>query len=67
LENVTIFLTIEEVKQFQSYLNHLLDNPKLQHPHLSSDGYQEEITICLYDEKDLEGFHPRAKKLIDDS
>jgi len=64
LDVVSVFLTREEAEQFRSYLNQLLDKPKLQHAHLSSDNYQKEITICLYDEKNLEGFHPRAIKLI---
>lgn len=50
--------------QLRGYLNQLLDNPKLQHSHLSSDDYQKEITICLYDEKNLENFNPRSIKLI---
>ena len=56
LDNVTLFLTKEEVVQLQSYLNQLLENPKFQHFHLSSVDYQKEITICLYDEKNLENF-----------
>ncbi len=64
LNAISIFLTKKEAMQFQSYLNQLLDNPKLQHTHLSSEDYQKEITICLYDEENLESFHPRAKKLI---
>ena len=51
LDNVSIFLTKEEAVQLRGYLNQLLDNPKLQHSHLSSSDYQKEITICLYDVK----------------
>ena len=64
LDNVSVFLTKVEILQLRGYLNQLLDNPKLQHVHLSSEDYQKEITICIYDENDLEGFHPRAIKLI---
>jgi hypothetical protein len=53
LDNVSIFLTKEEAVQLRSYLIQLLDNPKLQQCHLSSTDYQKEITICLYDEKNL--------------
>lgn len=66
MDNVSLFLTKKEAIQLQGYLNQLLDNPKLQHAHLSSEDYQKEITVCLYDEKDLEGFHPRAIKLIEE-
>ena len=64
LDNVSIFLTREEAAQLRGYLNQLLDNPKLQHSHLSSADYQKEITVCLYDEKNLENFDERSKRLI---
>lgn len=66
LNNVSLFLTKEEALQLRSYLNQLLDNPKLQHAHLSSEDYQKEITICLYDAKNLNTLHARAKKLIEE-
>jgi hypothetical protein len=64
LDNASIFLTKEEAVQLRGYLNQLLDNPKLQHRHLSSTDYQKEITICLYDEKNLENLNQRSIKLI---
>lgn len=64
LDTVSIFLTQEEAVQLRGYLNQLLDNPKLQHSHLSSSDYQKEITLCLYDEKNLENFNQRSIKLI---
>lgn len=64
LDNISIFLTKEEIVQLRGYLNQLLDNPKLQHCHLSSADYQKEITICLYDEKNLENLNQRSIKLI---
>ncbi|MCF7852744.1 MAG: hypothetical protein K9M07_05850 [Simkaniaceae bacterium] len=65
LDTISVFLTKEEAIQLRSYLSQLIDKPKLQHAHLSSDNYQKEITVCIYDEKDLEGFHPRSIKLIE--
>lgn len=64
LDNVSIFLTKEEAMQLRGYLNQLLDNPTLQHSHLSSSDYQKEITVCLYDEKNLRNFNQRSIKLI---
>lgn len=66
LDAISVFLTPEEAIQLRGYLNQLLSNPKLQHSHLSSSDYQKEITICLYDERDLEGFSQRAIRLIKD-
>ena len=65
LDTVSIFLTEEEAVQLQGYLEQLIDKPKLQHAHLFSEDYKKEITVCIYDEKDLEGFHPRSIKLIE--
>ncbi len=64
LDTVSIFLTKEEAIQLQSYLSQLLNNPKLQHSHLSSTDYQKEITICLYDEQNLGDLNPRSIRLI---
>lgn len=64
LDNVSIFLTQEEAIQLRGYLNHLLDNPKLQHSHLSSSDYKKEITICVYDDQKLENLNQRSIKLI---
>ncbi len=64
LDTVTLFLTQEEARQLRSDLDQLLAKPKLHHTHLSSENYQKEITVCVYDEKNLQGFHPRAIKLI---
>jgi hypothetical protein len=64
LDNVSIFLTQEEAKQLEGYLRKLLENPKLHHSHLSSSDYKKEITVCLYDEKNLNSFDQRSIKLI---
>ena len=64
LDNISLFLTKEEAVQLRGYLNQLLENPKLQHSHLSSADCQKEITVCLYDEKNLENFNQRSIKLI---
>jgi hypothetical protein len=64
LDSVSIFLTKEEATQLRGYLNQLLDNPALQHSHLSSVDCQKEITVCLYDEKNLDNLNQRSIKLI---
>ena len=64
LDSVQIFLTQEEAMQLKTYLVNLIENPKLHHSHLSSCDYKKEITICLYDEKNLKPFNQRALKLI---
>jgi len=64
LDNVSLYLTKEEVLQLRKYVNKLLENPQLQHVHFSSKDYQKEITICLYDENELSNFDKRSKILI---
>ena len=64
IENATVFLTKLEIEQLHSYLGELIENPDNQHFHLSSDDYQKELTVCLYNVEDLTGLHERAKKLI---
>lgn len=64
LDNVTLYFTREEAMQLKSYLNQLLDAPDSQHRHLSSSDYQKEVTICIYEEDQLDGFSPRSIKLI---
>lgn len=66
IENITIFLTNSEIKQLHSYLGELIEKPSNQHFHMSSDDYQRELTICLYDIRNLSGLHERAKKLIEE-
>jgi hypothetical protein len=65
LDAISIFLTNAEAVQLRGYLNQLIEKPELQHSHLSSEDYKKEITVCIYDEKDLKGFHPRSIKLIE--
>jgi hypothetical protein len=64
LDSVTIFLTKEEVAQLRGYLNQLLDNPKLQHSHLSISDYKKEIIVCVYKEDNLSSFDERSRNLI---
>jgi hypothetical protein len=35
-----------------------------RHEHISSEDYQKEITVCLYDPTVLEKFSERSNKLI---
>ncbi|MFZ4773478.1 MAG: hypothetical protein ACOYK9_05755 [Chlamydiia bacterium] len=64
LDEVSILLTYEEAEQLHGYLGNLLENPKLQHEHMSSSDCKKTVTLCLYDESNLDFLHPRAIKLI---
>ena len=64
IDNISLFLTKDEAFQMIAYLEDLLNNPGKHHAHLSSDDYQKEITLCVYDQQNINSFHQRAKKLI---
>lgn len=64
LDAIGLFLTREEALQLRSYLEQLLADPGMHHVHLSSDDYQKEVTVSIYDMANLEGFDERSKQLI---
>ncbi|GAA0338156.1 hypothetical protein GCM10008967_30550 [Bacillus carboniphilus] len=66
INNVSIFLTIDEAREMIDTLEGLLKSfeNKPNHGHLNDETYQHEITISLYDDKNLDGLNERAKKLI---
>ncbi len=68
LDRVTLFLTEYEAVQLESYLKQFLTKSKDRglHFHLSSEDYQEEITVCIYNPEDISGLDERAQKLIRD-
>lgn len=67
MNNAIIYLTSEEAWEIKDALDGLLSSKqKLDHEHVPdrANDFKREITLCIYDEQDLEGFHPRAVKLI---
>ena len=45
-------------------LNQLIKNPSHNHAHVSSEDCKQEITVCIYDLKKLDGFSKRSKQII---
>lgn len=65
LNCITILLTKSEIQQMLGYAKQLLENfPSSDHYHLSSEDNQKEITFCIYDQENINDFHPRIQKLI---
>ena len=65
LNRLILYLTKSEAKELRTSLDYIIEDPKQHHhEHIPSEDYQKEITICIYDEKNLEGFDERSKKLI---
>jgi len=57
-------LTETEVLHLIGYLEQLVENKEHDHSHLMSEDYKKEITICMYDPKNVGTFNPRIQKLI---
>jgi len=66
LDRVTIYLTRPEAEELMSDLRMALANPKGHHAHISSEDFQKEITVCIYDNNLLGDFNERSKRLIKD-
>lgn len=64
LDEVSLYLTKPEAKELMDSLKGLLQNPIGNHSHISDEDYKKEITVCIYDEKLLDGFSERSKNLI---
>ncbi len=64
LSDVILYLTDLEAIELRNYLNHIIEKPLNNHSHLSTDDYQKELTICIYDTNNLEGFNKRSIDLI---
>jgi len=65
LDNVLLFLTVEEAKELRHDLDDLLKKkPSTGHAHIPDADYKRELTICVYDANDLDGLDERSRKLI---
>jgi hypothetical protein len=65
INKVTIYLTKSEAEELYSDLKRIIDAPKNNHAHVSSEDYKKEITICIYGGNVIdESLNERSKKLI---
>jgi len=64
LHRVLILLTQPEALELRDSLDLLLENSDDRHEHISSQDYQKEITIGIYEGSKLEGFDDRSRILI---
>ena len=64
LDTVMLFLTKVELQQLIGYAKQLLETPSSDHHHLSSEDYQKEIVLCVYDPQNVEKFSSRIQSLI---
>lgn len=65
LDRVTIYVTNREALELKDSLEIVIgSNEDARHEHISSEDYQKEITVCVYDPAVLENFSERSKKLL---
>ena len=64
LKNVTLYLTPLEASELRDSLDELLKKPLNNHAHISNESFQKEITVCVYDVNNLNGFNDRSIDLI---
>ena len=64
LSNVTLYLTFLEASELRDSLEEILKKPLNNHTHVSSENFQKEITVCIYDTNNLVGFNQRSIDLI---
>lgn len=65
VDRIIIYLTKSEANELKDSIVGLLENPESNHEHVSSSDYQKELTITIYDEKNISNkYDQRSIKLI---
>lgn len=65
LSTIILCLRIDEARNLYDSLKDLIDNPKNNHAHIPSRDYNKEITVCIYDEDNVDNsFSQRIVRLI---
>lgn len=65
IDNILLCLTESEAKELSDSLLKTIAKPKRNHAHIPSNDYEKEVTICIYDENDIDAsWSDRVKVLI---
>lgn len=64
LNRVSVFLTESEANELRDTLDLLLKDSNVHHEHVSSDDFQKELTISIYDKRKIDSYDDRAQSLI---
>jgi len=64
LQQVIIFLTLSEARELNDKLESLLSDNGVHHEHVSSEDFQKEITLTIYENRPIESFDERSRRLI---
>ena len=64
LRKIVLYLTHFEAAELRDSLDDLLKKNVKVHAHVPSEDFEKEITVCIYDVVDLNGFNERSINLI---
>lgn len=64
INRILILLTKTEASELRDSVDVLLEDSAGRHEHISSEDYRKEITVCIFDLNNLEGFDNRSRTLI---
>lgn len=64
LSRITILLSRAEAEELRDSLKSVLEPGVELHQHISSEDYQKEITVAVYDETNVDSFNDRCRRLI---
>ena len=67
LKNIILYLTKEEAIELRDSIEELIESDSHQHTHIPSEDYKNEITVCIYNIKNLKGFDEDSKRIILDN
>lgn len=66
LHRVTLYLTLSEANELSDKVQSLLSATNVHHEHVSSEDYQKEVTLTIYENHPIDSFDERSRKLIKD-
>lgn len=64
LDRILLCLTLNEAKELRESLKALIDKPTGNHAHIPDEGFEKEVTVCIYGGS-LDGFDKRTRDLIE--
>lgn len=65
INEIILYLTAQEAKDLMSALKDVMESSKAaNHVHVSSEDFNKEITVCVYDPDQLSDFDKRSQRLI---
>jgi len=64
IDDVVLYLTIEEASELYDGLAKIIEKPRGNHTHVSSDDYQRELTVCIYRKEDIDTFDDKSQQIL---